>query len=43
VQDLVKRVDLVLAESERQRRALLAVIQSLQARIDALEDRPPRG
>jgi hypothetical protein len=43
VQDLVKRVDLVLAESERQRRVLLAAVQSLQARIDVLEDRSRRG
>jgi hypothetical protein len=43
VQDLVKRIDLVLAEGERQRRALDIVLQSLKTRVDLLEDPPKRG
>src|SRR5262245_2436270 len=43
VQDLVKRVDVVLAEGERQRRALLAELRALEARVAALEDAARRG
>jgi hypothetical protein len=43
VQDLVKRVDLVLLESERQRRALQLELQALQARLDRLEGPTRRG
>ena len=43
VQDLVKRIDLVLAESERQRRALDLVLQALRARVESLESPSPRG
>jgi hypothetical protein len=38
VQDLVKRIDLVLAEAERQRRAVLAELRALEARVAVLED-----
>jgi hypothetical protein len=43
VQDLVKRIDVVLAESERQRRALDLVLQALRARVEELEDSSRRG
>jgi hypothetical protein len=43
VQDLVKRIDLVLAESESRRRALDRTLQVLRARVDLLEDRSRRG
>jgi hypothetical protein len=43
VQDLVKRVDLVLAEAERQRRALLTELRALEARVAVLEDAARRG
>ncbi len=43
VQDLVKRIDLVLAEGERSRRALDLALQALKTRVDRLEDPPKRG
>jgi hypothetical protein len=43
VQDLVKRTDLVLLESERQRRALQLELQALQARLERLEGPTRRG
>jgi hypothetical protein len=43
VQDLVKRIDLVLAEGERQRRALQLALQSLEARLERLEETRKRG
>jgi hypothetical protein len=43
VQDLVKRIDLVLAEGERSRRALDLALQALRTRVDRLEEPPKRG
>jgi hypothetical protein len=43
VQDLVKRIDLVLAEGERQRRALELVLRSLETRVSRLEETRKRG
>ena len=43
VQDLVRRIDLALAESERQRRSLDVALTALKARVDLLENPPKRG
>jgi hypothetical protein len=43
VQDLVKRVDLALAEGERQRRVLELALQSLETRVSRLEETRKRG
>jgi hypothetical protein len=43
VQDLVKRIDLVLAEGEKQRRALELVLRSLETRVSRLEETRKRG
>ena len=43
VQDLVRRIDLVLAESERSRRALERALEALKTRLQQLEGRLPRG
>jgi len=43
VQELVKRIDLVLAEGERSRRALDLALQALRTRVDRLEEPPKRG
>ena len=43
VHDLVKRIDLVLAEGERSRRALDLALQALRTRVDRLEEPPKRG
>jgi hypothetical protein len=43
VQDLVKRIDLALAESEKQRRSLDVALQALRTRVDRLENAPRRG
>jgi hypothetical protein len=43
VQDLVRRIDLAFAESERQRRSLDVALRALQARLDLLENPPKRG
>jgi hypothetical protein len=43
VQDLVHRIDLVLAESERSRRALERALEALKTRLERLEERHPRG
>ena len=44
VQDLVKRIDLVLAEGERARRALDArPRRRSRTRVDRLEEPPKRG
>ena len=43
VQDLVRRIDLVLAESERSRRALERTLEGLKTRLQQLEERLPRG
>ena len=43
VQDLVRRIDLVLAESERSRRDLERALEALKTRVERLGERPPRG
>jgi len=43
VQDLVRRIDLVLAEGERSRRALELALEALKTRMERLEERSSRG
>jgi len=43
VHDLVKRIDLVLSETERGRLSLEAALRELRARLQRLEQRLPRG
>ncbi len=43
VHDLVKRIDLVLAEGERGRLALEATLKDLRRRLAVLEEKLPRG